>query len=114
MSYITTFDAAFWTSVVAMFAFIGYTYFFNKHYVSVMINVIENVSYKWFIGFVCGVMLLATVGLFIWSPQGAVTSMFWSTIALVVLYKPYMSLINKITAMGIDNLDKIMKEKGMA
>ena len=114
MTYITTFDTVFWTTVALTLVFFGYTYFFNKHYVSVIIKVIENVSYKWFVGLVTGVMTVIAIGFFIWSPQGMVTSMFWSTIAMLFLYKPYAALNAKIVEMGLENLDKLLKEKELA
>lgn len=101
MSYITTFDAAFWTSIalfvvmqLAMPKLIGpATAFAIKHF-------------KTYIALIATITISTIVLWFWWSVEGTTTSMFWGTIACVIFFKPLMKQQMKMQEAAFDYLAK--------
>lgn len=86
MSYITTFDAAFWTSVIMAVAMYSYQYFFSDHCVRMVLKLIKKYSLiKLNIAY-AAITILGMIGFFYWSVKGTTTSIFWGFVLMAVFY----------------------------
>lgn len=107
MSYITTFDAAFWTSIVLAAAVYCYQYFCSDHCVRLVHGLVKRYGLIKLSVAYAVVTIAAAIGWFMWSVKGTSTAMFWATVFTIVLYPLVRKFYITVMERNIASFEKI-------
>ena len=100
MSYITTFNATFFT---AMISFIFAEIFFAQLFKA---GILFTTNYPRLALVLPGIIgILSVIGWFVWSVEGTVTAAFWGAVMTALFYKPITKRRSKKIMQVFDNMD---------